>query len=267
RVWDLYSNRVVPYWVANKWPWGISHAWMDEKDHANVPTPINGKEWPVPIPKGTDLDLIRIEILNLGAEYVWLDVLCLRQVGGPREDLRAEEWKRDVPTIGSVYRFTDMVVYYFNGLGRPLHFKTGYLKSHRCWFKRAWTLQEINKHSIIAGDTDNSPPYAEPLDKEYKVFGFQAQLMSLKELVHKNVNLFKWLAGMRNRTAVHRVDKVVGLAFPLRSQEIPAYNGEWPEEEAWKALLNMIEGNYRGHLLFLYPEPARDDRPWWMWWR
>ncbi len=22
RVWDLYSNRVVPYWVARQWPWG-----------------------------------------------------------------------------------------------------------------------------------------------------------------------------------------------------------------------------------------------------
>ncbi len=33
------------------------------------------------MPKDANLDLIRIEMLNLGAEYAWLDVLCLRQEG------------------------------------------------------------------------------------------------------------------------------------------------------------------------------------------
>ncbi len=106
RVWDLCSNRVVPYWIAYKMATPISHAWVDEKDRVDVLTPINGKEWPVPIPKEADLNLIRIEMLNLGVEYTWLDVLCLRQKeeGGPREDLRVEEWKLDVPTIGGVYK-------------------------------------------------------------------------------------------------------------------------------------------------------------------
>ncbi len=27
RVWDLYANRVVPYWVGWALPYGISHAW------------------------------------------------------------------------------------------------------------------------------------------------------------------------------------------------------------------------------------------------
>ncbi len=66
-----------------------------------VLTPFNGRRWPVPIPKDTDLDLIRIEMLNLGAEYVWLDVLCLRQAGGEEEDARETEWKVDVPIIGT----------------------------------------------------------------------------------------------------------------------------------------------------------------------
>ncbi len=30
RVWDLCSNRVVPWWVARRYPWAISHAWMKE---------------------------------------------------------------------------------------------------------------------------------------------------------------------------------------------------------------------------------------------
>ncbi len=100
RVWDLWSNRVVPSWITRTddddddddytawYPFGtddverltpISHAWVDEKDRVDVRTPINGKEWPVPIPKDADLNLIRIEMLNLGVEYTWLDVLCLRQ--------------------------------------------------------------------------------------------------------------------------------------------------------------------------------------------
>ncbi len=133
RVWDLYSNRVVPYWFMDlhfngSWLRPISHAWMDEKDRAVVWTPINGYEWPVPIPKDADLNLIRIEMLNLRLEYAWVDVLCLRQVGGPREDMRTEEWKLDVPTIGRVYRRSD-VVCYLSGLGRPLTLKEGDLES------------------------------------------------------------------------------------------------------------------------------------------
>ncbi|KAK0458367.1 uncharacterized protein EV420DRAFT_1229813, partial [Desarmillaria tabescens] len=104
RAWDLYSNRVVPTWIARSdCSCPISHAWVDDGDRVDVWTPINGHEWPVPIPSVTNLNLIRIEMLNLGREYVWLDVLCLRQKGGLREDLRAEEWLLDVPTIGYVY--------------------------------------------------------------------------------------------------------------------------------------------------------------------
>ncbi len=79
RVWDLYANRVVPYWVVGKYPWAVSHVWVKDDELKYVRTPINQNEWPVPIPKDANLDLIRIEMLNLGAEYVWLDVLCIRQ--------------------------------------------------------------------------------------------------------------------------------------------------------------------------------------------
>ncbi len=48
---------------------------------------------PVPMPKDANLDLIRIEMLNHGAEYTWLDVLCLWQEGGKNEHLRMDEWK------------------------------------------------------------------------------------------------------------------------------------------------------------------------------
>ncbi len=75
---------MVPYWISDSFPQPISHAWAGEKDRVDVLTPINGMEWPVPIPKDTNLNLIRIEMLNLGVQYTWLDVLCLRQKGGEK---------------------------------------------------------------------------------------------------------------------------------------------------------------------------------------
>ncbi|KAK0430318.1 hypothetical protein EV421DRAFT_1677422, partial [Armillaria borealis] len=157
-VWDLYSNRVVPWWTQIYQPQPISHAWVDVKDRVDVWTPINGYKWPVPIPKDTSLDLVRIEMLNinLGAECMWLDVLCLRQVGGPGEDMHAEEWKLDVPTIGHLYHGADVVIY-LGGLGRPLRLKDGDLDSDRCWFRRAWTVQEVGDSRVIAGDTLDGP--------------------------------------------------------------------------------------------------------------
>ncbi|KAK0479129.1 hypothetical protein IW261DRAFT_1479252 [Armillaria novae-zelandiae] len=91
RMWDLYANRVVLYWVAHEGRCAISHAWVDEKDRGDVMTPTNGKGWPVPVLKDADLDLIRTEMLNHEAQYAWLDVLCLRQQGGNGEHLRLEE--------------------------------------------------------------------------------------------------------------------------------------------------------------------------------
>ncbi len=167
RIWDLHANRVVPWWVAHKVPWAISHAWVKETDLRNEMTPINRYEWLVPMPKDADLNLIRIEMLNLGAEYIWLDVLCLRQkvpCDGPRgkpneeecgrrEALRQEEWKVDLPTIGWIYHKANQVVYYFSGLGLPLSFKSGDFANERCWFNRGWTLQEIRDSFLIAGKT------------------------------------------------------------------------------------------------------------------
>ncbi|PBK90079.1 hypothetical protein ARMGADRAFT_1112211, partial [Armillaria gallica] len=117
----------------------ISHAWLDIEDCVDVQTPINGYERPVTIPKDADLNLIHIEMLNLGVEYTWLDVLYLRQVGGPGEDMRIEEWKLDVPTIGGVYTSVN-VVWYLSGLGQPLSLKKGDLDSDRSWFQHAWTV-------------------------------------------------------------------------------------------------------------------------------
>ncbi|KAK0433536.1 hypothetical protein EV421DRAFT_1910037 [Armillaria borealis] len=268
RVWDLYSNRVVPRWFMDlhsniQWPRPISHAWMDEKDRAVVWTPINGYEWPVPIPKDVHLNLIRIEMLNLGLEYAWLDVLCLRQVGGRREDLRAEEWKLDVPTIGRVYWDSD-VVCYLSGLGRPLTLKEGDLESDRSWFRRAWTLQEVGQeeYRVIAGDTPDGPLHAECKDGKYEtelLTRFHKQLESTHQA---SFWVFRVLEEMRKRVSTNPVDKIAGLAFLMESATIPAYYESASLEEAWTALVNSMDAYCRAQLFFLCPEPG-DRGPKW----
>ncbi|PBK77566.1 hypothetical protein ARMSODRAFT_949504 [Armillaria solidipes] len=271
RVWDLYSNRMVPWWSCRlafhsyyKRPLPISHAWVDEVDRVEVWTPINGYEWPVPIPKGANLDLIRIEMLNLGVEYTWLDVLCLRQRGGPREALRVEEWKLDVPTIGAIYRRAE-VVWYLSGLGLPLSLKEGDLESDRSWFRRAWTLQEVGRERTFAGDTPDGPLHTNPIDEagNYKdeiLKKFHKKLESA-ELIPNS--LYGMLSAMQDRISTYPVDKVAGLAFYLRTGTIvPAYYESQSLEDAWTALINQMDPYYRGLLLFIYPEPGTGCKKW-----
>ncbi|SJL05358.1 uncharacterized protein ARMOST_08725 [Armillaria ostoyae] len=271
RVWDLYSNRVVPWWSCRPaFHWfedtskaqPISHAWVDEGDRVDVLTPINGYEWPVPIPKGANLDLIRIEMLNLGVEYTWLDVLCLRQRGGPREDLRVEEWKLDVPTIGAIYYYTD-VVWYLSGLGLPLSLKKGDLESDQYWFRRAWTVQEVGQERIIAGNTPDGPMHAEPIDEvgNYEdeiLTKFHQQLTS----VHTASGLYGSLSAMQDRISTYPVDKVAGLAYSLGTHSIPAYYESQSLEEAWTALINEMNKFNRAGLFFTYPGSGTGCKKW-----
>ncbi|KAK0219498.1 hypothetical protein EDD85DRAFT_341177 [Armillaria nabsnona] len=279
RVWDLYSNRVLSPWFIDQlsisWPSNgtakllpISHAWMDEKDRMDVWTSINGREWPVPIPKGASLELIRIEMLNLGVEYTWLDVLCLRQKGGLQEDLRVEEWKLDVPTIGYVYSWATIVIY-LSGLGQPLSLKDGDLDSDQCWFRRAWTVQEVGSfHRIIAGDTPDGPMHARPIDVDgnYEtdlLTRFHKQLKSMQE----SRGLFGRLADMQKRVSTNPVDKVAGLAFFLRPMTIPAYHESESLENAWTALVDAMYFGMRVNFLFGYPGAGlgcKKWRPTWM---
>ncbi len=272
RVWDLYSNRVVPSWIIhNKIPYPfrerptpISHAWVDEKDREDVETPINGKEWPVPIPKDADLNLIRIEMLNLEVEYTWLDVLCLRQKeeGGPREDLRMEEWRLDVPTIGRVYENVKVVIY-LSGLGRPLRLKAGDLDSDRNWFRRAWTLQEVGDGCIIAGDMPDGPMHAQRIGgRNYEtalLTRFHKELDSVKGGAYC---MFAQLADMQKRVSTNPVDRVAGLAFPLQSHVIPAYHESETLEDAWTALVNAMAPQVRAHFLFVYPGVGLGCKKW-----
>ncbi|KAK0431725.1 hypothetical protein EV421DRAFT_1720208 [Armillaria borealis] len=281
RVWDLYANRVVPWWIPSSCSMSkamretcsnvrpISHAWMHAKDRVNVQTPINGYEWPVPIPKDASIDLVRIEMLNLGVEYTWLDVLCLRQKGGTREDLREEEWKLDVPTIGSVYHLSEVVIY-LSGLGRPLTLKEGDLESDQCWFRRAWTLQEVGERRIIAGDMPDGPLHTEPIDKDDTgiLTRFHSQLGAINAIHRLSRSLFlspgvfDVLSEMQNRVSTNPVDKVAGLAHLLLSRMIPAYHESESLEDAWTALVNEMAAGNRGELFFWYPEPGDAGKKW-----
>ncbi len=264
RVWDLYSNRVVPSWITDKWPTPISHAWVDEKDRVDVLTPINGKEWPVPIPKDTDLNLIRIEMLNLQVEYTWLDVLCLRQKeeGGPREDLRVEEWRLDVPTIGGVYEGNKVVIY-LSGLGRPLRLNDGDLDSDQSWFRRAWTLQEVGTRRIIAGDMPDGPMHAQRIDggnyETALLTRFHKELHSPKR---RSNQIFAILGDMQKRVSTNPVDKVAGLAFLLRTSTMLAYHENESLEDAWMALFNVINPKMRTHFLLVHPGVGDRGKKW-----
>ncbi|KAK0222384.1 hypothetical protein IW262DRAFT_1460707 [Armillaria fumosa] len=264
RLWDLYSNRVVPWWVSDTKliPRPISHAWVDEQDRVDMWTSINGKEWPVPVPKGASLDLIRIEMLNLGVEYAWLDVLCLRQKGGPKEDLRMEEWKLDVPTIGQVY-FGAEVVIYLSGLGLPSNVKEDDLDSERCWFRRAWTLQEVGWYRIIAGNILDGPIHAKPTDHSGN-YGTELLTMFHKQLGpdKRSWHLFGRLADMRKRVSTNPVDKIAGLAFPLMPNTIPAYHESQSLEDAWTALVNSMISGMRVSFLLLYPGVGLGCKKW-----
>ncbi|KAK0504506.1 hypothetical protein EDD18DRAFT_505505 [Armillaria luteobubalina] len=264
RVWDLYSNRVVPIWITGTdYPAPISHAWVDEYERNDEWTPINGRDWPVPIPKDTNLERIRVEMLNMDLEYVWLDVLCLRQRGGAKEDIRAEEWMLDVPTIGFVY-FTVDVYCYLSGLGRPLSVEQGYFDSDRCWFNRAWTLQEIGlRNRKICGNTPDGPMNAKKDERgnyETDLLSiFHRRLQNMRKATHR---IFDMLEEMRHRASTNPVDKIAGMAFLLGSPTIPAYYESHSIEDAWTALMNTTDDTMRGAVFFLYPEPGNAGAKW-----
>ena len=188
RVWDICANTIIP----TTWFFGsppgfphvsvgvkpISHAWVADGDLTYIMTEANQGMWPIPLPRGVQLEDIRGEMIRLGVRYAWLDVLCLRQQFRPalakdlattvpvnmeiverHNECREKEWKVDVPTIGAVYSHLGRggiylggpIVIFMSGLGRP--FRDEGWASERHWLKRAWTIQETPDLSkcLIAG--------------------------------------------------------------------------------------------------------------------
>ncbi|SJL02955.1 uncharacterized protein ARMOST_06297 [Armillaria ostoyae] len=271
RIWDLYSNRVVPHCIVFDKPGAISYVWADPEHRVQVESPINAHEWPVPIYKNGSLDLVRIEMLNLGAEYVWLDVLCLRQPGKQEnERLREEEWKTDMPTSEYVYHQTEMVVYYFCGLGGPFNLTMDDLDSPRFWLNRAWTLQEISRKWIIGGVTGDgtvtTAQTAAEQDHQAVLDRIHEQLETLVDTVHRVDGVFDLLVQIRKRKSEHEVDLVVASIFPLRFKAIPTYNRTQSVEDLWLAVVvSTMRTTHRGDMFFLYPRLGGEQtwRPSW----
>ncbi|KAK0196332.1 hypothetical protein F5146DRAFT_1029364 [Armillaria mellea] len=227
-------------------------------------TSINGYEWPVPMPKDANLDLVRIEMLNArsewmrspNAEYAWLDVLCLRQEGGKNEHLRLEEWKLDVPTIGGVYEnAASCLLCYFSGLGRPLHLPPGYFEDDRCWFRRAWTLQEITTTPIIGGKTGK-----DVVDKQLQK-RFDEKLGSLRPNTPYQ-SILDLAYEMQHRVSTKPLDKVAGLAYILETRSIPIYDTKQSPADAWEVLVDVMHPRFRAQLFFFYPAPGNGRKCW-----
>ncbi|KAJ3555295.1 hypothetical protein NM688_g2660 [Phlebia brevispora] len=273
RIWDLYSNRVIPMCAVKESSlehcggiWAISHSWVKVKRRRNVDTPINGHEWLVPLPDDITLDRVRVELLNLGAVYAWLDLLCLRQEDVQKiekEEIRKEEWELDVPMIGSVYIENPHIVTYLSGLGRPLKERgTG---DERHWMNRAWTLQEGSSRTLIGGMTSHSH-FPTDANMEFQISQDRFYTRLGREVNAANdpfATLFSTLEAMLDRKATHEIDRIYGLASILprsesrglslysRGEDTPATH-----EKAWSDLIVNLDGDLRLQFAFLYPTPG-----------
>lgn len=295
RVWDLWSNRVVPIWMAipGKWVSGqhrkevteagdgrgyfaVSHAWLDENKRQGVSTPINSYAWPVPIPSDTTLERIRTELLHhtsMDRQCVWLDVLCLRQQGKEEDEpTRKEEWKLDIPTIGASYEAVDDVVYYYSGLGRP--FQIGDLASRRHWLNRAWTLQERkpDAQSFVAGICPRSPsvfdPHADDSSIEDSARLFIARMDQSRDGAPESHHLLGAIKELRCRYSTSELDKIAGLNYIREFTQmafLPAYVLNEDPEDMWWRFLHGTSSKDTSQLFFDFPEPGvgTDKHPAW----
>ena len=279
RVWDLYSNRVLPFHALPADDpamipdnvWAVSHSWLDERERRLVNTKINDQAWRVPIPKNTNLHDIRIELLNLGAEYVFLDVLCLRQKDEDkpeREYRRKKEWRLDVPTIGYVYQHNarQTVITYFNGLGLPFFITPDIFDSKFHWLKRVWTLQETATNWLPGGLTMDTFKN----ERQKSKFGprFYKHLYELVQTTYSGPRngVFKLIDAIRTREYSNAVDRISGLAYLLRCETLPIYDADVSVEDAWDALVEHMEPRQRVEILFSWGSQGDgiyDWRPSW----
>ena len=274
RVWDLYSNRVLPFWalLTTEMPnnlWAVSHSWVDDKERKLMETRVNGREWPIFIPADIELEQVRVELLNLGAEYVWLDVLCLRQqvdektrqvlgwdleTSNNAEALRHDEWRLDIPTIRHIYwcSSSQVVVIYFNGLGRPFCLTSEMFTKEKSWFNRIWTMQETAPYWILGGLVPERFHEAEE-DADLPSM-FHAQICnSLTVLAQNPPDLFALAGSLQRRCSGHPIDFVSALGFLLECRVVSTFDTRQPCEGAWDKLLQQMSEKHRTDLLAVCP--------------
>ncbi|RPB25181.1 hypothetical protein L211DRAFT_822609 [Terfezia boudieri ATCC MYA-4762] len=302
RIWDLKSNRVVEFQMLHseflarkclsgsvvinleKAPcppfWAITHSWTHEM--VPVETSINQYQWPTPLPRLLDLEhSVRRELLNKGAEYVWLDVLCLRQ-HSTNDNTKVDEWKLDVPTIGNIYRAAVGIARYFNGLGQA--FSTTGWDNPQHWLRRAWTLQEIRSENTTynAGISHKASAHT-ILNTESMVDG---KATTLRQALHPIVKLaaqadsqsgcsvYELVQQMAKRHATQPTDKVAGLFYLLRTTQLPTYDAGISDGDAWARCFHVLPFERKIEILFDFPHEAGDrghgaghDCQWFPTWR
>ena len=287
RVWDLMSNRVVPTSALNIPSsashvvpcnmWAVSHSWVAQSDLHFGETSINQRQWPVPLPKTTTFDHIRIELLNMGAEYVFLDVLCLRQKASPdpeskEEVTRREEWSTDIPSLGHVYRHTryQTVITYFNGLGLPFCVHEDALTTELYWLNRVWTLQETVVNWLPGGlNTEfikdlSGRGRPSPFMRRMRESSNSLSLANVTDTPLWDALRFEdLLVELRRRPGYatkKSFDRVAALAYLLPYTTRPVYDEKWEgDEHAWRALVWNMPPHARLGLLVHYAAYASEE--------
>jgi len=283
RIWDLKSNRVVDFAMLHSQHqsmcppfWAVSHSWTSNMEA--VETSINEYQWPVPLPKGIDLIDLRKELLNFGAEYVWLDVLCLRQKPAAYSQsslntAQQDEWKVDVPTIGNIYRAATQLVRYFNGLGKP--FCQHGWGDNRHWLRRAWTLQEIRTENTTFNGGLSGHSGSILMNQKGTIAGKEITLRQALRPVLRlaaNVdsdagcNVYELVREMSKRCASHPLDKVAGLFYLLRTTQLPTYDAAIDEESAWRQCFHVLPFGRKLEILFDCPFRGK-EKQWFPTWR
>jgi len=267
--------------------WAVSHSWTDGMDAHSLDTPINSYQWAVPMPQGSSLEDVRQELRACGAEYAWLDVVCLRQRNKVSEGsnpqllvqedlLRAKEWEVDVPTIGNIYRNASGVLRYFNGLGQRFNPDVGLWSEPRHWTNRAWTLQEMRpeEEMVNAGfETAKRLPLRTPLNTPAGPLTLREMLKPLSEIglaAHSShgISIIELAKHMSKRFATTPVDKIAGINYLIWPKgwtfNLPIYRETIQMEKAWLRCVQSMRRDLKVELLFLFPHPRKsipDDPP------
>ena len=289
RVWDLLANRVIPFSYAdgddgdaNAKYFAVSHAWTGYDDRQYVQTPVNNWEWPVPLPSGVTLDQLRAELYHLGARYVWLDVVCLRQESkDPQlEEQRQREMLIDIPTMGNIYNSAEQVVVYYNGLGKA--FRQDGWNGERHWFKRVWTLLEVKPNYISGGVPASLTAYAlGRLKNEWNVsvaqrmsdLGVFQQAMYLLRPPDSGIGgvkastLFWDMEEVRRRYSMNPLDMVDVIRYSWCQRVLPSYPSGTDTERAWALCVKYANAERQVGILFLLPPNEFDGKwiPSWKW--
>ena len=273
RLWDLRSNRVVDFRMLHAAQstidtiptfWAVTHSWTGSM--SPVWTTVNQHQWPVPLPKDISLEYLRSELLTLGAEYVWIDVLCLRQQSevDSLEQIRKDEWKLDVPTTGNIYCAATQVVRYFNGLG--VRFSNRGWDDPRHWLQRAWTLQEIADEKIIINGGIPRDLDQVLLNSKGKVSG---KVLKFGDAIRPAIKLAEQVQGcdiyelareMTRRHASQPLDKLFGLFYLLRTTKLPCYDATKTSEDIWRQCFYLLPAERKAEILLNFPYRGSDEQ-------